>query len=105
MMMMSKLFMACVATALVSTGSLSAKQPRRVEQDRALDATQRGEIMPLRSIENNIVPSMKASGADYIGQEFNDEENRYRLKFMRGKSVIWVDVDGRTGAIVGQAGG
>ncbi len=104
-MTMSKHFLALLGLALVATSPASARKPPRVEQDRALDATQRGEILPLRSIENSIVPAMKSKGADYIGQEFNDEENRYRLKFMRGKSVIWVDVDGRTGAIVGQAGG
>jgi hypothetical protein len=47
---------------------------------------------------------MKAKGANYIGQEFDGEQNRYRLKFIRGKSVIWVDVDGRSGAIIGKAG-
>jgi hypothetical protein len=29
---------------------------------------------------------------------------RYRLKFVRGSSVIWIDVDGRSGAIIAQAG-
>ena len=82
-----------------------ARDPRREEQDRARDATQRGEVRSLRSVENSLVPRMRAQGAEYIGQEFDGERNRYRLKFMRGNSVIWVDVDGRTGAIIGQAGG
>ncbi len=81
------------------------REQRREEQDRARDAAQRGDVRPLRSIENGIVPGMRARGANYIGQEFDGESNRYRLKFMRGNSVIWVDVDGRTGAIIGQAGG
>jgi hypothetical protein len=105
-MMKSKAFIAFSAFAL---GGLVvpalAKEPRRGEQDQALDATRMGAVRSLRSIENAIVPAMKARGADYIGQEFDGEQNRYRLKFMRGKSVIWVDVDGRTGAIIGQAGG
>ena len=51
-----------------------------------------------------VVPGMKARGADYIGAEFDGQDLRYRLKFMRGSSVIWVDVDGRSGAIIGKAG-
>jgi uncharacterized membrane protein YkoI len=37
-------------------------------------------------------------GADYLGPEFNGET--YRLKFMRGGRVIWVDVDAATGRIL-----
>lgn len=104
-MMLSKVFVACASFALLAGGPLSAKEPRRDEQDRNRDAIENGRVRPLRMIENSIVPRMKAGGADYIGQEFYGEDSRYRLKFMRGKSVIWVDVDGRTGAIIGQAGG
>lgn len=104
--MMSKAFVVCVFAAVAMTSlSADAKQPRRDEQDRARDALQNGQVRPLRTIENAIVPRMESQGASYIGQEFYGEDGRYRLKFMRGKSVIWVDVDGRTGAIIGQAGG
>ncbi len=105
MMMKSKTLMALVAAALITPPLAAQRQDRREEQERVRDATQRGEVRSLRSIENSIVPRMRNGGADYIGQEFDGERNRYRLKFMRGKSVIWVDVDGRTGAILGQAGG
>ena len=104
--MKSKTLMVLLAASMI-TPPLAAQraQERRDEQERVRDATQRGEVRSLRSIENSIVPRMRSGGADYIGQEFDGERNRYRLKFMRGKSVIWVDVDGRTGAILGQAGG
>jgi hypothetical protein len=111
MMMLSKTLLGLSVAALSLTAiSAEARDPqqreqRREEQDRARDAAQRGDVRPLRSIENGIVPGMRAKGANYIGQEFDGERNRYRLKFMRGNSVIWVDVDGRTGAIIGQAGG
>jgi uncharacterized membrane protein YkoI len=106
MMMKSKTLIALLVAALI-TPPLAAQrgQERRDEQERVRDATQRGEVRSLRSIENSIVPRMRNGGADYIGQEFDGERNRYRLKFMRGNSVIWVDVDGRTGAILGQTGG
>jgi hypothetical protein len=94
-----------VAAALTPLTSLSAQRSRSGEQESIYQATQNGTVLPMRQIENGVVPQMKSQGADYIGQEFDPGSKRYRLKFMRGQSVIWVDVDGRTGAIVGRAGG
>ncbi len=39
-----------------------------------------------------------SSGADDLGPEFNGRT--YRLKFMCGGRVIWVDVDAATGRIL-----
>lgn len=75
---------------------------RRSDQDQAYHARREGTMLPLRDIEGGVVPQMRRSGADYIGAEL--DQGRYRLKFMRGPSVIWVDVDGRTGEVVGRAG-
>jgi hypothetical protein len=99
----STVFVAFACFALLSA-PVTARPGRQGEQDAAFQATRQGAAQSLRSIENNIVPGMKAQGANYIGQEFDGEQNRYRLKFIRGKSVIWVDVDGRSGAIIGKAG-
>ena len=79
-------------------------QGRRGDADAVYEGRRAGSLMPLRSIENGVVPAMKSRGADYIGAEYDADVSRYRLKFMRDGSVIWVDVDGRTGAIVGRAG-
>ena len=79
-------------------------QGRRGDADAVYQGRLAGSLMPLRSIESGVVPRMKSRGADYIGAEFDEDMGRYRLKFMRDGSVIWVDVDGRTGAIVGRAG-
>lgn len=81
-----------------------AQQNRRDEQDAALSTTRRGSVHSLRDIEGSIVPAMKRRGASYIGAEYDSDVMRYRLKFMRGSSVIWIDVDGRSGAIIAQAG-
>ncbi|CAM3170798.1 hypothetical protein SPAN111604_08025 [Sphingomonas antarctica] len=75
---------------------------RRGEQDQAYHARREGTMLPLRDIEGGVVPDMRRRGADYIGAELDG--GRYRLKFMRSGSVIWVDVDGRTGDVVGRAG-
>ena len=92
--------LASVAAALLLAPCVSA-QPLR-DQDAALAARRAGQVLPLRQIEQRIVPRMP--GADYLGPEFDPESGIYRLKFMRGGQVIWLDVDGRTGAVVARSG-
>lgn len=77
---------------------------RRGDQDQALRGRQMGELLPLRQIEGGIVPAMSRRGAVYIGPELQGTTQRYRLKFVRNGQVIWIDVDGRTGEVVGRAG-
>ncbi len=97
--------------SLLSAGFLAlgltpaaAQQSRRIEQESAFQATRDGAIRPLRQIEGQIVPNMRRKGASYIGAELDSISHRYRLKFMRESSVIWVDVDGKTGSIIAEAG-
>src|SRR3712207_667212 len=97
--------LAPLLAAALSLGALAASAPatgQGREQDAALKALRQGRIMPLRAIENRIVPKMR--GYDYLGPEFNQDLIRYRLKFIRDGSVVWIDVDARTGQIVGQSG-
>lgn len=94
------LFLILAATGLAAFTPPADARPREKEQDKAWHATRQGHIMPLRVIESMIVPRMR--GADYLGPELNG--GRYRLKFMRHGQVIWIDVDGRTGQVVGRSG-
>ena len=103
MTMFKPLVLALLAAGVFAT-SADAQRQRRGEQDAAYEATRKGAVLPLRSIENSIVPRMEKRGADYIGAEFDLSERRYRLKFMKRSSVIWVDVDGRSGEEIGRAG-
>jgi len=64
------------------------------EQDNAYRATQQGRIRPLPEIRARI----NVPGAEFIGVEFDGRI--YRLKYMRGGEVIWIDVDAQTGQIV-----
>jgi hypothetical protein len=64
------------------------------EQDNAYRATQQGRIRPLPEIRARI----NIPGADFIGVEFDGRI--YRLKYMRGGEVIWIDVDAETGQII-----
>jgi hypothetical protein len=86
--------------ALAAVTSTAEAQPRPRDQDRAFEAFREGRSMPLPQIERRVLPMM--NGADYLGPEFNG--GTYRLKFMRGGRVIWIDVDAQTGRIVGRSG-
>ncbi|HEY0445308.1 MAG TPA: hypothetical protein VGD19_02520 [Allosphingosinicella sp.] len=91
--------------AVLGTAPLAAAaeaRPRDKEQDTAFKATQQGHFLSLRAIESRIVPRMR--GAEYLGPELDAGSGRYRLKFMREGQVMWVDVDARTGQVIGRAG-
>jgi hypothetical protein len=98
--MLMKTFAAACIAGLAFAPAADARRPR--DQDRALAARQAGRIMPLHEIEDRIVPQM--SGCEYLGPEFDPSSGVYRLKFMRGLRVIFVDVDGRDGRIIGRSG-
>lgn len=92
-----------IGAALLLSGSAVEPQQRRSDQDAARAARQEGRILPLREIENRVVPQMR--GAQYIGFDFDSSAAVYTLKFLRDGSVIWVTVDGRSGTVIGRAGG
>ena len=77
-------------------------RPRHREQDAAFTATQQGRFLPLRTIEGRVVPQMR--GFTYLGPELDPAAGRYRLKFMRGAQLIWIDIDARTGQVLGRTG-
>ncbi|HUE78959.1 MAG TPA: PepSY domain-containing protein [Sphingomicrobium sp.] len=87
------LLAALLGAGLAASPAL-ADPPR--DQDRAFEAAREGRSMPLPKIERKVMPFM--GGADYLGPELNG--GTYRLKFMRGGRVIWVDVDAATGRIL-----
>ena len=72
------------------------------DQDDAYENARIGRIRPLPEIEQRISRDM--GGASYLGPEYDAGSDRYRLKYMRQGSVIWIDVDGRTGRVVGHSG-
>ena len=94
------LLFAAFGMTAVSTVAPADARPRDREQDDVFKGTKEGRILPLRLIEARIIPRMR--GFDYIGPELIG--NRYRLKFMRGAQVVWIDVDPRTGQIIGKSG-
>ena len=97
-----------VAPAFVPVASVPATaEPapppqRRGDQVEAFEARRKGKILPLREIERRIVPQMR--GAQYLGVELESYSGIYTLKFLRDGTVIWVEVDGATGRIIGRTG-
>ena len=90
------------ACGMTASTPVADARPRDREQDVAFKARQQGRMMALRNIESRVLPRMK--GAEYLGPELDTGSGVYRLKFMSRGRVIWVDVDGRTGAVVGRTG-
>lgn len=83
---------AAIATAALGAAGADARGlERHREQDAAYRAMQQGEILPLPVIRSRV----RVPGAQFIGAEFDGRI--YRLKFMRGGEVIYIDVDARTG--------
>ena len=95
-------YLVCALGALAAAIPATARPPRQRDQDVALQGRRDGRFMSLRAIEGRIVPRMR--GFDYLGPELDPYSGRYRLKFMRGPQVVWVDVDARTGEIIGRSG-
>ena len=75
---------------------------RTSEQAAAFRLRETGKILPARAIEARVVPQM--ASMSYLGFEFDARTSVYRLKFMDGRRVVWVDVDGETGRVLGRSG-
>ena len=84
----------------VSAFAPADARPRDLEQESAWKGTKEGRILPLPMIESRILPRMR--GFEYLGPEFGG--GSYRLKFMRDGQIVWIDVDARTGRIIGKSG-
>lgn len=69
------------------------------EQDSAYKMAKDGQIMELGDILAQVSPRV---GGKFIGSEFDAEHVMYRLRYMTGGVVKNVDVDARTGRILGR---
>lgn len=82
-----------VAAAGASAPSAAPAQPTR-EMEAASRGVRQGDMLPLNVIRQRVqIEGATLIGADLIGA------GTYRLRFMRGSSVLFVDVDGRTGRV------
>ncbi len=92
-----------LVTGLVTVAGVAQAMPDQQLRDHqaARAARAEGRILPLREIESRVVPQMR--GAQYLGFDYDPDRGIYTLKFLRDGAVIWVDVDGRTGQVVGRS--
>lgn len=91
-----------IAACVVVASGAQANGQRRVDQQQMIEQLRGGQILPLKEIERQVLPRM--NGARYIGFDFDGATGIYTLKFLRNGNVIWVEVDGHSGRVIGQAG-
>jgi hypothetical protein len=94
---MNKLVASILAAALLVPVSPVAAQ--RNEQGAARKEMRAGNVLSLREIEARVLPQM--GNSEYLGPAYDSTAMAYRLKFIRGGRVTYVDVDARTGRILG----
>ena len=89
------------ALALAGAPAAAQDQQARGEQGEARREAQAGNIMRSGEIEARILPSMR--DAEYLGFAYDSSARAYRLKFIKDGRVTYVDVDARTGRIIGRS--
>ena len=85
-----------VATAALLAPVPAAAQHR--DQDEAYKAARSGAIRPLGEIIARVTPKVRGT---FVGSDFDAGNRTYRLKYMREGQVVNVDVDARTGKVLG----
>lgn len=97
-----------LSAAILSVLAVAAFASPAAPQDQALGdqgearrLAQAGTQLPLREIERRILPQMQ--GSEYLGPAYDSTARAYRLKFIRDGRVTYVDVDARTGRIIGRS--
>ncbi|MFA5969498.1 MAG: hypothetical protein WC816_09695 [Sphingomonas sp.] len=98
-MKMKAVLLLALGGVLFSVGTADAQ--RRGEPQRVFDAARAGRLLPLPEIERRVLPTM--SGSQYLGVDLDIDSGIYTLKFLRNGLVIWVQVDGRSGQILGRS--
>lgn len=87
-------------TALVAAGT-QAQEQSRSDQGEARREMRAGNQLSLREIERRILPSMR--GSEYLGPSYDSTARAYRLKFIKDGRVTYVDVDARSGRVIGRS--
>jgi hypothetical protein len=78
----------------------ASAHPGHEEQNAARREVRAGNVRRLQDIERRVLPTMP--GMQYLGPEYDAEAMAYRLKFIRDGRVVFVDVDARTGLVLGR---
>lgn len=89
------LVLATCAIAPVLTYADQVSEQGQVRRERRA-----GNVRSLREIEQSVLPQM--SGMQYLGPEYDAAAMAYRLKFIQNGKVFFVDVDARSGRVIGR---
>ncbi|WP_407701515.1 PepSY domain-containing protein [Tsuneonella amylolytica] len=90
-----------VSAVLAATLALPASPAlaQRNDQGEARKEMRAGNVLSLRQIEGRVLPTMP--GSEYLGPAYDSTAMAYRLKFIKDGRVTYVDVDARTGRVLG----
>jgi hypothetical protein len=91
-----------VLVILLAAAAALPALAQRPDHVSAYEARRQGKLLSAKDIERRILPTMP--NAEYLGFEFEPSIGLYTLKFLRNGAVIAVDVDGRSGHILGRRG-
>ena len=97
-----KRFIAPLLIAALALPAAPALGQPRTDQGEARKEMRAGNVLSLREIESRVLPTMP--GTQYLGPAYDSTAMAYRLKFIKGRQVTYVDVDARTGAVIGKSG-
>lgn len=99
MMLKKSILSGLVAFTALAVATVPVNAVQRDDEQKAARAQMMaGKGKSLRSIENRVLPRM--AGSQYLGPEYDPSAQVYRLKFIEDGRVVFIDVDGRTGAIL-----
>jgi uncharacterized membrane protein YkoI len=89
-----------LAACAVTTSAPPAHADQASEQGQLRKERRAGTVRSTREIEQIVLPQM--SGMQYLGPEYDAPAMAYRLKFIQNGRVFFVDVDARSGRIIGR---
>ena len=93
-------FICAFAVAAVAFPA-TAQEQLQGDQGEARREAMAGTQLSLREIERRVLPQMQ--GSQYLGPAYDSTARAYRLKFIRDGRVMYVDVDARSGRIIGRS--
>ncbi|MEW9853836.1 PepSY domain-containing protein [Novosphingobium sp. M1R2S20] len=94
------LWIMALAASYAATAPSIAHAAPGSEQGEVRKERRAGNVRSLRDIERSVLPQM--AGMQYLGPEYDPAAMAYRLKFIQDGKVFFVDVDARSGRIIGR---
>ncbi|MEO0056936.1 MAG: hypothetical protein RIT17_372 [Pseudomonadota bacterium] len=93
--------LAALAVAGLAAPAAAGQEQSQSDQGEARREAKAGTQLSLREIERRILPQMQ--GSEYLGPAYDSTARAYRLKFIRDGRVTYVDVDARSGRVIGRS--